>query len=62
MIGAIETVIEVDGQQKNRRRYFIVSKKLSVEEFDKYVRGHWQVESMYLFLNVIFKGDDNKSQ
>lgn len=60
MIGAAETIIEVDGQQKSEWRYYILSKKLSVEEFAKSVRGHWQIESMHWFLDVIFKEDDNK--
>ena len=60
MIGAVETVIEVDGQQKTEWRYYIVSKKLSVEEFAKCVHGHWQVELIRWFLDVIFKEDDNK--
>ena len=59
-IGVYET-IDLDKDELNDRRYYITSKKINIpEEFYRYCRNHWGVESMHWMLDVLFKEDDSK--
>lgn len=42
-----------------RKRYFISSLPLWIEEIDRAVRGHWMVKSCHWYLDVIFREDGN---
>ena len=41
------------------RRYYISSLSCNAEEFAYAVRGHWSVETMHWYLDVLFKEDSN---
>ena len=60
-IGIVETTIEKDGNLSKDIRYYIGSLKPDIELFEKLVRGHWAIESMYWHLDVTFREDFNKS-
>ena len=49
-IGMVEKIIEKDDEIRVERRYFIA----------KAVRGHWDIEVMHWYLDVLFKEDSHK--
>ena len=51
------TVTKSDGEVVVQCRYFISSLKLDVEVIVGAVRGHWMVEAMHWYLDVLF-GED----
>lgn len=60
-IGRARLHIDKNGQASEESRYFILSCQVSAREFEEYVRGHWQIESMHWLLDVIFREDANKT-
>ena len=58
-IGVYET-IDMDKDELNDRRYYITSQNIAnPEQFYRYCRNHWGVESMHWMLDVLFKEDDS---
>ena len=56
-IGRTISVVERDGKETVKTRYYILSKALSAKQFGKAVRCHWGIESMQRILDVTFKED-----
>ena len=60
-IGMEEKTIIKGGEKKKEYRYYISSLKEDIDLFSRAVRGHWSVESMHWYLDVIFKEDANRT-
>lgn len=60
-IGRARLHIDKNGQASEESRYFILSCQVSAREFEEYVRGLWQIESMHWLLDVVFREDANKT-
>ena len=56
-----EKTIIKGGEKKKEYRYYISSLKEDIDLFSRAVRGHWSVESMHWYLDVIFKEDANRT-
>ncbi len=58
-IGIVEKTIEDEKGKRKEYRYYISSLGVDTETFQRAVRGHWSVESMYWHLDVTFREDAN---
>ena len=56
-IGRTISMVERDGKETVKTRYYILSKALSAKQFGKAVRCHWGIESMHWILDVTFNED-----
>ena len=59
-IGMVEKIIEKDDEIRVERRYYITSLQTDATLFAKAVRGHWDIEVMHWYLDVLFKEDSHK--
>ncbi|WP_305926276.1 ISAs1 family transposase [Bacillus mycoides] len=59
-IGMVEKIIETDDTISVERRYYISSLQTDGSLFANAVRGHWDIEIMHWYLDVIFKEDSHK--
>ena len=53
-------IIEKDDEIRVERRYYITSLQTDATLFAKAVRGHWDIEVMHWYLDVLFKEDSHK--
>ncbi|MGR5864189.1 ISAs1 family transposase [Bacillus cereus] len=53
-------IIEKDDEIRVERRYYISSLQTDAALFAKAVRGHWDIEVMHWYLDVLFKEDSHK--
>ena len=49
-----------DDEIRVERRYYITSLQTDATLFAKAVRGHWDIEVMHWYLDVLFKEDSHK--
>ena len=54
-IGMVEKIIEKDDEIRVERRYYITSLQTDATLFAKAVRGHWDIEVMHWYLDVLLK-------
>ncbi|MGX5576596.1 ISAs1 family transposase, partial [Bacillus toyonensis] len=59
-IGMVEKTMEKDDELRVERRYYISSLQTDAALFAKAVRGHWDIEVMHWYLDVLFKEDSHK--
>jgi predicted transposase YbfD/YdcC len=63
-VGRIDSWRRADaGPAKHKRRYFLLSRKLSATDLLDVVRGHWGIENnLHWILDVVFAEDKNRSR
>lgn len=59
-IGMVEKIMGKDDELRVERRYYISSLQTDAALFAKAVRGHWDIEVMHWYLDVLFKEDSHK--
>ena len=60
-IGAIRREVEINGVESDEWSYYISSRELCANDFLKYVRAEWAVESMHWLLDVHFDEDHTRA-
>ena len=57
-VGKVEAVREIKGRTSTQTRYFLLSRKMSPEEFLKTVRNHWAIENNLHWVLDVQMGED----
>jgi len=60
-VGAIRREVEINGVKSDEWSYFISSRELCADDFLKYIRAEWGVESMHWLLDVHFDEDHTRA-
>ena len=62
-IGKVESVRVSEGRTRTETRYYILSRKMSPEDFQKAVRNHWAIENrLHWVLDVQMREDDLRNR
>ena len=62
-IGKVESVRVSEGRTRTETRYYIMSRKMSPEDFLKAVRNHWAIENkLHWVLDVQMREDDLRNR